>query len=121
MINKLDNAFIMSFIHTSLIRIRSATINGTTYQRGIVLIYAMEDDQPLFGKIEDLIVTPSQEWLFILSALVTYRSYHFHAFIVSAIARNTQLVYRHNKLVDYHPLCLARQFGPDGKLSICLK
>ena len=85
MTNKLDNAFIMAFIHTSLIRIRSATINGTTYQRGIVLIYAMEDDQPLFGKIEDLIVTPSQEWLFILSALVTYRSYHFHAFIVSAI------------------------------------
>ena len=86
-----------------------------------MLIYAMEDDQPLFGKIVDLIITPSQKCLFILSALTTYRNFHFHSFIVSAIVQNSVLVHRYHGLIDHHPLCLARHFGPNGRLSICLK
>ena len=87
----------------------------------MVLVCDIEDDQPVFGKIDDLIVTPSQECLFVLRPLITSRSQHFHSYEVSASPQNSFFVYRHHNFVDYHPLHLSRQFGPTGKLSICLK
>ena len=81
----------------------------------------MEDDQPVFGKIEDLIVTPSQECLFVLSPLTVLPSRHFHSFEVTATSQSSKFVCRHCSFVDHYPLHLSIQFGPNGKLAICLK
>ena len=86
-----------------------------------MLVYAIEDDQPVFGKIEDIIVTPSQECLFVLSSLTTSPSHHFHSFEVTATSQSTKFVCRHHSLVDHYPLHLCRQYGPNGRLAICLK
>ena len=47
-----------------------ATISGTSYKRGVVLVCGHEDEE-LFGKVMDLIVTPAQECLFVLTLLDT--------------------------------------------------
>ena len=86
-----------------------------------MLVYAIKDDQPVFGKIEDLIVTPSQDCLFVLSPLTASRSPHFHSFEVTASSQGSKFVCRHHSLVDHYPLHLSRQFGPNGRLAICLK
>lgn len=102
-------------------RVLSATICGTTYKKEAVLVYAIEDDQPVFGKIEDLIVTPSQECFFVLSPLTALPSRHFHSFEVTATSQGSKFVCKHCSIVDHYPLHLSRQFGPNGKLTICLK
>ena len=105
----------------SYYRIRSATINGTTYPKKAVVVCAIEDNLPVFGKIEDLIVTPSHECLFVLSILTTYSNRHFHCFEVIGTSSPELFVCRHRDLVDYHPLHICQQYGPNGNLSICLK
>ena len=107
--------------HALINRVLSATINNTTYKKEAVVVYAIEDDQPVFGKIEDLIVTPSQECFFIVSPLIASPSYHFHSFEVTCMSQNSKFVFRHDSLVDHYPLHLSRQFGRNGKLAICLK
>ena len=87
----------------------------------MVLVCDIEDDQPVFGKIDDLIVTQSQECLFVLSPLVTLRNEHFHSYEVYASPQSSLFVYRHHNFIDHYPLHLSRQFGPTGNLCICLK
>lgn len=96
-------------------------MNGTTYHKDMVLVCDVEDDQPVFGKIDDLIVTPSHDCLFVITPLVTSRSQHFHSYEVSASPHNSFFVFRYNDFVDYYPLHLSSQFGHTGKLSVCLK
>ena len=65
-------------------------------------MYAIEDDQPVFGKIENLIVTPSQECLF-------YHHSQLHEaivlmYMVPYIAQN---LYVDISLVDHYPLHLS--------------
>ena len=82
----------------------------------MILVCDIEDDQPVFGKIADLIVTPSQECLFVLTPLVTSRNQHYHSYEVHASPQTSFFVYRRHNFVDYYPLHLSRQFGPNGKL-----
>ena len=66
------------------------------------MICGMEDDTPMFGKITELIVTPHQECIFVVTALMTIAFQHYyHAYEV--LPANTTVV-RHRQLFDYHPL-----------------
>ena len=68
----------------------------------MILVCDIQDDQPVFGKIADLIVTPNQECLFVLTTLVTSRNKH-HSYEVHASLLTSYFVYRHHNFVDYYP------------------
>lgn len=99
-------------------RVRSSTINGTTYIRGQVVIYHVEDDTPIFGTIIEFIVIPHLECLFIISPLTTVCfNHHFHAHEV--YHSNQTLIYRYKQLHDYHPLVCTKPFG--DRMFVTLK
>lgn len=97
-----------------------ATINGTSYKRGVVLVCGREDEELLFGKVMDLIVTPAQECLFILSFLDTYINRHFHCNVITGSHLDI-LVCRYNDLVDYYPLTVFQTFGTFSEFCFCVK
>ena len=101
-------------------RVKTSTVNGTTYPKKAVVVCGFEDYQPVFGVIEDIIVTLSQECLFVLKLLITHLNRHFHCFEVQDTSSHS-FVCRHRDLVDHYPLHLCQQFGPGGKLCLCLK
>ena len=60
-----------------------ATVNGTTYKREDVVCYGIEDEKPLFGKIMQCLVTPTEETVLVICALNTSCwNKHFHSFEV---------------------------------------
>ena len=87
----------------------------------MILVCDTEHDQPVFGKIDELIVTPRQECLFMIIPLTASKNHHYHSYEVTASSRNLFFIYRYYDFVDYYPLNLSMQFGPSGELSVCLK
>ena len=98
----------------------SATIEGTTYRKEAV-IFSHEDDQPVFGEIKELLVTSTQECLFLLSQLVTsHFDTHFHAYAVIHGGHRT-MVCTHAQLLDYHSMHILKHFGDCRHLFVCVK
>lgn len=64
-------------------RVSSTIVNGTTYVKGEVVVCGVEQDTPMFGRINEFLVTPNLECLFVISPLLTvcFR-HHFHAYEV---------------------------------------
>ena len=101
------------------IRVLSAVIKGTTYRKGTVVVCGIEDDAPLFGSITELIVTPHQECLFVISPLLKLAyQYHYHAYEV--VPTSLTVVYHHGQLFDYHTLVCTRVVGRSC-LFVCTK
>ena len=93
-----------------LYRVLSTTICGMTYVIGEVVVCAIEDDMPVFGKIVEFIVTPRQECLFIISSFITVCfHYHYHAFKV--VAMQDTVGFHYEELCDYHPLVCTKLSG----------
>ena len=68
---------------------------------------AVNDEEPLFGKIVDIIVSTIQETLFVLQIYNTLCfNEHYHAYEVAA--SSSVVVYFVNQLCDYHPLHLTK-------------
>ena len=65
----------------------SAVINGATYRRGTAVICGMDDDVTMFGRINEIVVTPSQECIFVVTAVITIGFQYHHAYEV--LAANT--------------------------------
>ena len=75
-------------------RVKTSTVNGTTYPKKAVVVCGFADYQPVFGVIEEIIVTPIQECLFVLRPLVTHLNRHFHCFEVEETSSHS-FVCRH--------------------------
>ena len=72
----------------------SAVINGVTYRKGTVVICAIEDDTPLFGRVAKVIVTPHQECFFVVSPLLAVVfQHHYHVYEV--VPTDSIVVYYH--------------------------
>lgn len=110
---------IMTSLHvlSSLYRVLSTTICGVTYVRGEIVVCAIEDDMPVFGKIVECIVTPRQECLFIIAPFITvcFR-YHYLAFEVVPV--QDTVVFNHEQLCDYHPLVCTKLSGTSMFISL---
>ena len=70
----------------------------------------MNEEEPTFGQIIDILQTPTEETLFVMRMLfVLYFSTHYHAYEVSLT--NIIEVYTCNKFIDHHPLHVSKSFG----------
>lgn len=97
----------------------SAVLNGITYRQGTVVICGMEDEVPMFGRITEIIVTPLQECMFVVTALMTIAfQHHYHAY--EALPANTTVVH-HRQLFDYYPLVSTKVVGRGQSLFISTK
>ena len=56
---------IISFFLTLPYRASSATLNGTTYRKDIVTVGNVNDEEPVFHQITDILEIPTEEALFV--------------------------------------------------------
>lgn len=102
-------------------RVRYAVILGTKYALSYIVLCYHEEEMPVFGKIKDIVVTPAQECLFILTPFVaTTFNTHFHAFEVSPLTEET-LIYHQRELADFHPLSTSKSFTTSSPMFVCTK
>lgn len=88
----------------------STIINGATYQRGTVVTCDIEDDTPMFGQIIEIIVTPQNPCILVVTPLITIAfRHHFHAYEV--LTTDSTAIYHHGQLFDYHPLVCTKPVG----------
>ncbi len=98
-----------------LCRVRCSGIGGTTYHanQNVVVCYDFDQrtEMPTFGEITDIVVTPCQEVLFVVQALVTDNfDQHYFAYRVHR-ANGDLFVCRQLDLVDSYPLMISRTFS----------
>lgn len=74
----------------------------------------------VFGKVVAIVLTESQDPLFLLSVYnTTIFSQHFHSYVV--IPTDSKTVIHQSKLADYHPLQISKQFSVSSPMFVCLK
>ena len=95
----------------SLYRAHSAILNGTTYRIKDVLVFSINNDEPIFGK---MIVTTAKKNLFVLPHTI-HLNMHVHSFEVCG-----SNVYRLDELLD-HLLLHFCNFGNSRYLFVCPK
>ena len=101
-------------------RINKLTIDGVCYQKDMVIILNIDSGTPCFGKIMEVILTPSEEIMFAVSLLHTLQyHYHFHAY--ETVDTTETDLYQYKDLSTYHPLELSKPYGTQNKTMICLK
>lgn len=106
-----------------LIRVSYADIDGTKYSNGDILVCTYCDHDPVFGKVLDVIITESNECLFVLEPFIVRAfSHHFNAYEVEQIT-NEYIVCRHKDFVDHHPLSISKSFNYSfcDKSFVCFK
>ena len=87
-----------------------AQINGTKYSQGSILICNVIDDEPVFGKIIDLIITENDTCLFVLNAYkVNTYNQHYNAYEVDLL--DETVICEHKDFADYHLLCINKSFN----------
>lgn len=90
-------------------RVSFADINGTRYSKGDLLICGMCDDDPLFGKLVDLVVTQNNEcWLVLQPFKATRFNQHFNSFEIEP--QGNYIICQQQDLVDHHPLSICKSF-----------
>lgn len=98
-------------------------ILGTKYQKGVVVLVTFDDEIPIFGRLEDIIVTSSGECLFVFVPYVgALFNRHFHSYEAHAV-RNEYLVCHHKEFADFQPLSISHSFKLSlaNKNFVCLK
>lgn len=96
---------------------------GTRYCIGSVVFCAIDDHTPLFGKIKDILVLPSQNCLFTLVPYEgTYFCSHFNAYELHCMDFN-YLLYSQEDLIDHRTLSISKSFSRllSHKRYLCLK
>jgi len=82
----------------------------------------MIDDEPVFRKIKDILITEHNICLFVLNAYIvnTYNK-HYNAYEVDVL--DEIVICQHKDLADYHLLCINKSFNRTlcSKNFICLK
>ena len=98
-----------------------ADVNGTHYQKGSLVFVTIEDEKPIFGLIEDIIVVQG-DCYFVLAPYIglTFCS-HFNAYEVHCTPSQF-IVCKQSDLIDYHLLTLCKSFDSNcHKSYVCLK
>jgi len=85
-----------------------ANINGTKYSKGCILLCNIHHDEPLFGKLTDLIVSRGVCWFVMKTCLPQRFNQHYNAYEVELI--NEHIILKQEDLIDSHPLSLTKSF-----------
>lgn len=90
-------------------RVSFADINGTRYSKADLLICSMCDDDPLFGKLVDLVITQSNKcWLVLQPFKATRFNQHFNSYEVEP--QGNYIICQQQDLVDHHTLSICKSF-----------
>ncbi len=77
---------------------------GVKYCLGLCVVVGYEDDQYVFGKIENIFFVAGTEHLLLKLMNVKEFNRHFHAYEVCA--SDTRILYKPSQLLDYYPLAI---------------
>ena len=84
----------------SLYGAHSATLNGTTYRIKDFLVFSINNDEPIFGKIIAMIVSTAKETLFVLQMFHTIH-FNMHVHSLEVCGSNVVNVYSLDELLDH--------------------
>ena len=68
------------------------------------------DDQPLFGKLIDVIATKDLHWLIVKPYMIKKFNEHYNAFEIELQDNMECLVLQQENLADHHPLSISKSF-----------
>lgn len=88
-------------------RVSFADINGTRYSKGDLVICTMCDDDPLFGKLVDIVIS-QKCWLILQPFIATGFNKHFNAFEVEP--QCDYIICQQQDLLDHHTLSICKSF-----------
>ena len=88
-------------------RVSFADINGTRYTKGDLVICTMCDDDPLFGKLVDIVIS-QKCWLILQPFIATGFNKHFNAFEVEP--QCDYIICQQQDLLDHHTLSISKSF-----------
>lgn len=92
-----------------LYRVSYANINGTKYAKGCILLCTFWNDDPLFGKLVDLIVTEENIcWFIMQPCIVKQFNEHYNGYEVEL--KQDYFVCQQEDLADYNPLTISKSF-----------
>ena len=98
-----------------------AEINGTKYSIGtIVLAQFDEHEMPVFGKITNIVLTTTQDCLFIMSVYES-TSFNTHFYSYEVEGTGNCLIKTQDEFADYHPLIMSKNYTVSSPLFIRLK
>ena len=101
-------------------RLKAVEIKGIKYQQGSVVVLKVEQDIPQFGKLVEVILTPSKQYLFVILQLATLQyQHHYHAYEVCTT--DEIAVCKCQDMYDYHPLELTVAYGSSRHNMVSLK
>ena len=85
------------------------TLNGTTYKKKLVVVLNIENEEPTFGEIVDVLQNQADETLFVMQKLRTVGfSVHHHAY---EVARTPFILFSTQRdFSDHHPLHVSKSF-----------
>ena len=99
-----------------------ADINGTHYQKGCVVFVSIEDETPIFGYIQDIIVVHGDCYFVLVPYIGHTFCSHFNAYEVDSPCQYNVIISSQNDLIDYHLLTLNKSFDLNCQKSfVCLK
>lgn len=98
---------------------------GTSYSKGNVVFCDIVDDIPMFGKIKEIVVLPSNDYLFVLTPYIgKYFNAHFNSYELYPTDCGC-ILYAQKELADHRILSINKSFSTSPYLShksfVCLK
>ena len=84
------------------------------------MVLKVEEDIPQFGKLIELILTPSKQYLFVTLQLTTMQ-YQHHYYAYEVCTTDEIVVCTCQDLCDYHPLELTVAYGSSRHNMVSLK
>ena len=103
----------------NLYRSKWVKVNGTKYTTSSVLAIAVEDELPVFGRVNRIFVT-GKDVTFEVNCLYTkFYDPHYHAYVV--IHTNVQQIIKYDSLISFYPLTLNKIQDRVGLCLVVLK
>ena len=91
-------------------RVSYANINGTKYSKGCVLLCTFWKEDPLFGKLVDLIVSEENICWFIMQPYIVKQfNQHYNGYEIE-LSNAGYFVCQQQDLADYNPLTISKSF-----------
>ena len=112
------NATYVLFIH---FRVKYVQVASTKYMKEDIVVLSKEEDDPILGRIVQILITPDDQCVFIAQCLTVAFYAHYHAYQIVGTADT--IVTTPNRLHSHQPLNTHTCFCASLSTSqfVCLK
>ena len=95
-------------------------VYGTLYKRGCVVVLSLHHGEPIFGKVDEVMLVDGKHIIFKCKTLQNRGlEEHFNAYKVIVQDVNETYV-DHHSLLDFHPLDLLKGCGDRANTDFCV-